>query len=597
MKYYASIFLFYFIFQSIWAQPKAQLTGNPPILNCVKNETSNQISIQWAAPANAGGACFKQYNIYVSNNRTGSYQLLTSITDSSSGSLTIDPTLPGVVYLYMINEQLCSNPSNSTVLTSDTLDNLTPQPPIQVLKITVENEHPVIYWKPSKNPEVTDYAIFSIENGYNTAIDTVHGRSTNSYTNLHHNPADSAAVYKIRSIEYCEDTQGLYSNITAAYNTIRLKNGEENLCKRSTLLDWNGYNNQGLSVLGYKVEYSTDNGLTFLTKDTLPQDARQYDFVGLKPLSINIIRVVAMLPGGDESWSNAIHIISKGAVPADHHYIRNITVTSDHVELEYVPDPLAEIKDIVLERSTNGQVFSVLNTAVSIQEPTGMGPYVIRDFSALTNRTSLYYKVTVKNSCAQQFSTLPAKTILLKGKNLGLSNHLTWDSSIIDQDTIISYNLWRYSSTDTTLVYSTDTATTYSDQNVYAGGQFADYCYLVEAKHFATDTSRVPVLYSTMSNMVCLHPVPQAFVPNAFAPMGYNKIFKPILVFSSNQDYTFQIFDRNGHKVFETHDLTQGWDGTISSVPAPLDSYLYHLKFTGMDGVSYRKDGYVILIK
>src|SRR5690606_10267380 len=130
-------------------------------------------------------------------------------------------------------------------------------------------------------------------------------------------------------------------------------------------------------------------------------------------------------------------------------------------------DNSADIQDIALERSANGNVFQVLSSGVSISNPNPQGVYTIQDFSALTNRSSLYYRVAVKNACQDKFNTLPAKTIFLKGENLGMNNELQWDNLEIDNDIVSNYNLYRIANSDTVLIHSTNNDGAYTDKNVY----------------------------------------------------------------------------------------------------------------------------------
>ncbi len=597
MRYPITILLTLFIFLQVKAQINSQFTHLPPVLHCVKNETSNQLSIQWSASPDAG-SCFSQYGIYISvGDKHGTYYKIDSVSSSADGILVINPQAYGTIYVFMINEQSCPNAAQTEIITSDTLDNIVPQPAPVVRMITVEDDIPVIYWEPSKNPEVTDYAIFSIENGYNIAIDTVKGRNSFYYKNPVHNASDSVAVYKIRSIEYCEDEEGLYSNITAAYNTVRLTHGEEDLCKRSIVLQWNGYNTI-TPVNGYHVEYSTDHGANFYIKDTLSDKVREYEFKGLTPEENTLIRISAILSNGEVSHSNIISFTSEGVAEAKNHFIRNITVADDHVEVEYVPDPAVEIDEIALERSTTGDIFSVLNSSVSIEKSTTEDIYILKDYSALTGRSALFYKVSVKNKCSDKFSSLPAKTILLKGKNLALDNELTWDFALIDENIIDEYRLIQIKDQNTSVIHTSGVEGTYTDKNIFTSDTFIDVCYYIEAEHARKDSiTGIEYNLTSGSNTVCLHPTPQAFIPNAFAPNGRNRIFKPILVFASADDYNLKIFDRYGNKVFESNRPDVGWDGSHEGSDSPLDSYLYHMTFTGLNDVVYERNGFVILVK
>lgn len=597
MKYILNILIFFSSLSFAAAQIQPEYTGTAPELLCVKNETSNQISIQWNASTQPG-ACFLQYGVYIAlNDKAGPYQKIDSISNSTSGTLTFDPNYNGIVHVYMINEQNCPNPSVTEVQTSDTLNNIVPQPAPKIINISVQNNFPVLQWEASTNPEVTSYAIYSISNNYNVPIDTVLGRNSTTYTNLNHNATDSVAVYKIRSIEYCEDPKGLFSNITPAYNTIKVNRSDENICKRSVLLDWNGYNNQGLEVLGYKVEYSEDGGNNYIEKEILADSARKYEFVGLTPQASTCIRIQAILPNQDSSLSNVICVFSQGLIPVKQHYIQNITINFDHVELIYIPDPNFNIDEIVLERSTTGDQYTVLGNGVSIQKDDVANIYVIKDFSALTNRSPYYYRVSVRDECANKYSTLPSKTIFAEGKNLGLNNEFEWDFSLIDTNEILAYDIYRIIEEDTTLIFSSNSEGLYNDANIYSNNNYAEACYFAIAQHRTTDPSRPQETFNSNSNTICLEPTPQAFVPNAFAPMGHNKIFKPILIFGSDTDYSLEVFNRFGTKVFESNDPKIGWDGRYNNKITSLDSYVYHLQFTGLDGQTYRKTGFVVLVQ
>ena len=56
------------------------------------------------------------------------------------------------------------------------------------------------------------------------------------------------------------------------------------------------------------------------------------------------------------------------------------------------------------------------------------------------------------------------------------------------------------------------------------------------------------------------------YVPNAFTPdaNGVNEIFTPILVGFEEQYYSLYIFNRWGELVFESHDISVGWDGSYA---------------------------------
>ena len=75
--------------------------------------------------------------------------------------------------------------------------------------------------------------------------------------------------------------------------------------------------------------------------------------------------------------------------------------------------------------------------------------------------------------------------------------------------------------------------------------------------------------------------------PNAFSPNGdkNNDLFKPI-VECPIEDYLLQIYNRWGDLVFESYQISDGWDGEVNGKPAPVDVYIYRAEYYALrDGV------------
>ncbi|TAL61220.1 MAG: gliding motility-associated C-terminal domain-containing protein [Bacteroidetes bacterium] len=88
------------------------------------------------------------------------------------------------------------------------------------------------------------------------------------------------------------------------------------------------------------------------------------------------------------------------------------------------------------------------------------------------------------------------------------------------------------------------------------------------------------------------------FIPNAFSPNGdnHNELFKP----RNNciKDINFKIYNRWGNLVFETTDVTKGWDGSTPRGKEVNEGvYMYTIKATLNDGALVKKKGTVTLLK
>lgn len=90
---------------------------------------------------------------------------------------------------------------------------------------------------------------------------------------------------------------------------------------------------------------------------------------------------------------------------------------------------------------------------------------------------------------------------------------------------------------------------------------------------------------------------PYVFVPNAFSPNGDGR--NDILYVRGEviQEVVFKVYDRWGEKVFETTDLSNGWDGTFRGQPCEPGVYDYHLQVTCLGTKRYFKKGNVTLLR
>ena len=70
-----------------------------------------------------------------------------------------------------------------------------------------------------------------------------------------------------------------------------------------------------------------------------------------------------------------------------------------------------------------------------------------------------------------------------------------------------------------------------------------------------------------------------------------------LFTLGSIETMSFKVFNRWGELVFETTDITIGWDGTYKGQAQEMDAYAYVLSATFVDGSSQSKSGNVTLIR
>jgi gliding motility-associated-like protein len=72
--------------------------------------------------------------------------------------------------------------------------------------------------------------------------------------------------------------------------------------------------------------------------------------------------------------------------------------------------------------------------------------------------------------------------------------------------------------------------------------------------------------------------MPPVYVPNSFTPNndGLNDVFKVYAI--GLKEFDLKVFDRWGTQVFNSNDITIGWDGTFNGKPLNAGVYIYQLR-------------------
>lgn len=85
--------------------------------------------------------------------------------------------------------------------------------------------------------------------------------------------------------------------------------------------------------------------------------------------------------------------------------------------------------------------------------------------------------------------------------------------------------------------------------------------------------------------------VSKSFIPNAFTPNGdgLNDVFKPTLI--NFEQYSLQIYNRWGERIFESSDVNVGWDGTYKGVQVPNGMYTYLMRYLTTENMQWQNVG------
>jgi hypothetical protein len=109
---------------------------------------------------------------------------------------------------------------------------------------------------------------------------------------------------------------------------------------------------------------------------------------------------------------------------------------------------------------------------------------------------------------------------------------------------------------------------------------------------------------TTKSNTISISVSPgncdTLFVPTAFNPFStvnaYNQVLRPFSNGNTIKILTFKVYNRFGKLVFESHDLSNAWDGKIDGTMQDAGTFVWTLAYTKSSGKEITSKGIAVLI-
>jgi len=117
-------------------------------------------------------------------------------------------------------------------------------------------------------------------------------------------------------------------------------------------------------------------------------------------------------------------------------------------------------------------------------------------------------------------------------------------------------------------------------------GEKNDYIVIDTAGMYWVEMISGAGCYGIDSIYMKLVPPQCMFIPNAFTPNGdgLNDVFQAISACPVTY-YKMYIYNRWGEKLFESNDISIGWDGTKNGVPCPGDAYVYLITYRVLENL------------
>lgn len=571
---YISIFVCFFC-TNLSAQIEA------PDFLCIKSDT-----LFWDLPSSPCGP-FNAYNIFVSENIAGPYALLAAITDPTQTSYFHDDPSNMVWYYYLQSDYTCPG---QAVLSSDTLDNLPPDPS-PILVVNIINGNVEVEWEPSPSPEVIGYIIFRVTEVGTVPIDTVYSGTT--YIDDQVDPSEAPENYYVIALDECGNT----SLLENPHLTVFVES-EVSVCEQTVSLTWNLYEGWNSGIERQEV-WVQINGGTFALFDTISPSDTTYIYENIDDATDYCFQIRSFKSGSSVfSFSNETCFTSDIVQPMRNIVLKNVSVdTNNDITMSWQWDTNAEINNIqILSSSQNGNytitdafppdaILSFENSYQDIMPAVTTGP--------------VYYTVQTIDDCDSTARSNYAATVFLSGEaDTRYNNQLKWTPFESPIGVVLSYELFRVGVTggQSIAVLGADEFN-YSDRVDPKIEVDANRCYYVVAKVLVSLPDGGEALVYSRSNTTCVEQLSSIMTPNAFVPDGKNKVFKPLLVFGDQVDYMMTIWDRWGQQIFETNNIDEGWTGNRGFDQFPGGAYTFLIKITQPSGRVVTDRGTVILIR
>jgi gliding motility-associated-like protein len=277
-------------------------------------------------------------------------------------------------------------------------------------------------------------------------------------------------------------------------------------------------------------------------------------------------------------------------------YVRSATVNrAQDVDVNIAIDTLIRFAQIEIQRSelpANGF------TKIAELPFDGGSQYSFTDADAETAARPYYYKAILKDSCGNsRTESNLCRTIFLQAGNAGedlFKRRLTWTAYEGFAGGVKSYNIYRIVNDEPgppVIATTNGNITTYTDNLEDVAKDGSSVAYFVQAVE--SGASPYPYNDFASSNAVDVYVEGRLYVPNAFAPNGINRIWKPVTHFVDKNEYNVRVFNRWGAQVFRADEDSSGWDGA----DCPEGVYVYLISYRNARGEYREQKGTVMLLK
>lgn len=408
---------------------------------------------------------------------------------------------------------------------------------------------------------------------------------------------EKTRTYAIAAINDCGETGANYPD--SSKSILVLHAPEYDICTNSIKLSWQPCEN--MRVDRYEILFSENGDDNFAKYAEVAANDTAYSCADLTA-NYGCFKVSAVHERGHgkkpqtiTSCQYCMEILHQGKPEAS--AFRYISVMGNTIEICCEVDTNAYLPKYQIERSETGMngTYEVIATL----EPNGttMICTVDADLTLKTQKTSYHYLLNTLDGCGNVFPVKnPSQSILLTATETE-EHHATlewndYDGYLLGLD---HYIIYRYINNEIDATFSIITTSTYfDDTDPQLTDQTLTVAYRVAAVSRRNAVNPCDTAFSNIAPLKRLKN--DIWFPNAFSPMGGNKVFRPVYSGLDVEVYEFTIFDRYGAAIYQTNEPGGGWNGRINGAIASVGGYGYMLKIKLKNGDRIERRGSMILV-
>lgn len=485
-------------------------------------------------------------------------------------------------YQVSYNNGICE--MRSQIETNEFRDNKAPpQPIIETVTVNINTGFVEVYWYPVNVPDLNFYRIQDIDfvNSNFVNVGTVPALDPTVFI-YEDAPTNASTTLGVIAFDQCLNEASFGESATTMFARATYTE-----CDLNAFVEWEPYEgwNEGVEKYVIRADIDgnedvimgeVDGGSTFFLSEVEPN--REYCFY------------IEGHSNGDQrvSHSNLACVGTSYPNTIAYNYISSVNVIGDEaIEVNLLQDLNGEGITYELFRSRDDRPFVSLGVFAQTNEPV----FTYLDENVDAKNIVYQYKWDAFDGCGALISTSNiSQNIVLTSlpDSRELLNVLAWNDYIGWSGDVSEYQIWRKlgQEEDYTLYASFGPDVLFFEDDVEPFLlEEGEFCYKIVAHEGANAFGAA----QAQSNESCATQPPIVWIPNTIVIGGApeNRVFKPVLGFIDFDSYEMTIVNKWGAKLFESNNISEGWDGHFKGNPVPEDYYQYIVSFKDGSGKSF----------